>query len=96
MSMVTFKKPSEHVALPDWYLRTLEMREIADARQSDSLSLRAEGRQLRNETAITTKWDTYRNDGRLHDRYAENCCIHINMCPVTFSLWVIAESVLSQ
>jgi hypothetical protein len=49
------------------------MREIADDRQSDSVRLRAEGRQLRNETAIKTKWDTYRNDARLHDRYTENC-----------------------
>jgi hypothetical protein len=69
MSMVTFKKPTEHVALPDWYVRTWQMRQIADARQSDSFLLRADGRQLRNETALKTKWDTYRNDARLHDRY---------------------------
>jgi hypothetical protein len=73
MSIVTFKKPTERVTLPDWYARTWEMRHIADTRQSESSNLRAEGRQLRNETALKTKWDTYHNDARLHDRYTEKC-----------------------
>ncbi|KDR14917.1 Tektin-B1 [Zootermopsis nevadensis] len=71
MSMVTFGKPTKHVALPEWYARTREMCQTADTRQSDSINLRAEGRQLRGETAIKTKWDTYCNDSRLHDRVTE-------------------------
>jgi hypothetical protein len=73
MSMVTFKKPTEHVALPDWYVRTWQMRQIADTRQSESFNLRGEGRQLRNETALRTKWDAYHNNARLHDRYTDKC-----------------------
>jgi tektin-2 len=71
MSMMTYKKPSERVALPDWYLRTWQMRQIADTQQCESFNLRAEGRQLRNETTLKTKWDTHHNDARLHDRYTE-------------------------
>jgi hypothetical protein len=67
--MVTFEKPAKHVALPDWHATTWEIRQTADARQSDSFNLRAEGRQLRSETDLKTKWDTYHNDARLHDRY---------------------------
>lgn len=70
MSMVTFGKPTEHVPLPDWYARTWEMCQTADTLQSDALNLRAEGRQLRSETSLKTKWDTYHNDARLHDRHA--------------------------
>jgi hypothetical protein len=73
MSMVTFEKPAERVALPDWYATTWEIRQTADARQSDSFNLRAEGRQLRSETALKTKWDTYHSDACLHDRYIEKC-----------------------
>jgi hypothetical protein len=69
MSMVTLQKPTKHVTLPDWYARTSEMCQTADTRQSESFSLRAEGRRLRNETAIKTRWDTYHSDARLHDRY---------------------------
>ncbi|XP_023703797.1 tektin-B1 isoform X3 [Cryptotermes secundus] len=55
----------------DWYARTWQMRQIADTQQSASFNLRADGRQLRNETALRTKWDTYHNDARLHDRFTE-------------------------
>jgi hypothetical protein len=81
--MVTFGKPTEHVTLPDWYARTWDMRQTADTRQSDSFNLRAEGRQLRSETALKTKWDTYHNDARLCDRYATESkgftCYQINV-----------------
>jgi len=71
--MVTFEKPAKRVALPDWHATTWEMRQTADAQQSDSFSVRAEGRQLRSETDLKTKWDTYHNDARLHDRYIQKC-----------------------
>lgn len=71
MSIVTFAKSLEHVSLPDWYARTWEMRQTSDTRRSDAFQLRNEGRQLRNETDIKTKWDTYMNDARLSDRVQE-------------------------
>ncbi|PSN41225.1 Tektin-2 [Blattella germanica] len=71
MSIATYEKPTEHVALPDWYARTWEMRQTADTRRGDSFNLRAEGRQLRNETFLRTKWDTYHNNARLRDRVTE-------------------------
>ena len=79
MSMVTFEKPGERVALPDWYATTWAMRQTADAQQSDSFNLRAEGRQLRSDTALKTKWNAYHNNARLHDRYTQKCygAVHV-------------------
>jgi len=71
MSLLTCEKPTKHVSLPDWHARTWGMRETADTRRADSFNLRAGGRQLRNETALRTKWDTYHTNTRLYDRYTE-------------------------
>ncbi|XP_067001618.1 tektin-B1 [Anabrus simplex] len=70
-TVTTYEKPSEHVALPDWYSRLYELRQTADNKSRDAYNLRHEGRQLRNETDIKGKWDTYHNNVRLEDRVTE-------------------------
>nr|CAD7593296.1 unnamed protein product [Timema genevievae] len=71
MSIVTYEKPVRPTSLPDWHSRTWELRQTANTRRGDAFELRHEGRQLRNETNIKTKWDTYHNDTRLADRVVE-------------------------
>lgn len=67
-SVVIYEKPLAHLGLDDWYSRITQLRNVADVRRDDSFKLRHEARNLRNETAIQTDWDTYHNNARLADR----------------------------
>lgn len=67
-SVITVEKPLQHLGLPDWSSRVTQLKNIADTRRNDAFSLRHAARSLRNDTTITTDWDTYHNNARLSDR----------------------------
>lgn len=64
-----YEKPLQHLGLHDWHSRSSHLKNIADVHRNDAFELRQMARNLRNETAVQTTWDTYQNNARLADRY---------------------------
>lgn len=67
-----YEKPLQHLGLDDWHSRSNQLKNIADVQRYDAFELRQTARNLRNETAVQTTWDTYQNNARLADRYGWN------------------------
>lgn len=63
-----YEKPLQHLGLQDWYSRSNQLKNIADTYRNEAFELRQSSRNLRNETAVQTTWDTYQNNARLADR----------------------------
>lgn len=64
-----YEKPLPHLGLDDWHSRSNQLRNVADVHRNDAFELRQSSRNLRNETAVQTNWDTYQNNARLADRF---------------------------
>lgn len=71
MSIATYEKPLGHISFADWYAKYWENQQTNATRERDSINLRHESRQLRNESNVRAEWDTYINNVRLADRITE-------------------------
>ncbi|CAG9856165.1 unnamed protein product [Phyllotreta striolata] len=71
MSVAVFEKPLTRISLPDWYANNWNNQQTNERRRCDAFDLRHESRQMRNETAVRSDWDTYHNNVRLADRITE-------------------------
>lgn len=67
-SIEVYQKRTNHRSMPDWHMGLSTLRETARSKRHDAFDLRNMSVQLRNETNIITKWDTYQNNERLRDR----------------------------
>lgn len=66
--MATELRPNTHYQLPDWFTNNYSVSTNSERQQEASIECRQEGRYLRNETYVQTKWDQYANNNRLADR----------------------------
>lgn len=69
MSIVTLEKPVAKVAESDWYYKVYELKESCDNHRLNAFGLRNESHRLRNDTDVTTCWDTHRTNSNIVDRY---------------------------
>lgn len=67
-SVAVYEKPLNRLGLSDWHSRTAQLRATSELRRDDAYALRHSARSLRNNTSVTTDWDTYHNNARLSDR----------------------------
>lgn len=70
MSIVTFEKPVPRVAETDWYYKVSELKTLCDDHRRKAFELRNESHQLRNNTDITTYWNTRHTNAAIINRYA--------------------------
>ncbi|XP_055597832.1 tektin-2-like [Uranotaenia lowii] len=70
-AVATCEKPLQHLSLPDWHARMIQLKSVAYCKRAEAFELRHSARNLRNETRIQTFWDTYHNNDKLSDRVAE-------------------------
>ncbi|CAK1544843.1 unnamed protein product [Leptosia nina] len=70
-SIPVFEKPKPRLSVLDWTRNIQQLQNEARIRRFESYELRQRGNQLRNETSITTNWDTYVNNELLRDRVFE-------------------------
>lgn len=68
MSIITFEKPVPKVAEYDWYYKVTEIKETCDNQRSDAFELRNESHKLRDETDVTTFWNTHHTNSKIIDR----------------------------
>jgi tektin-2 len=71
--MATQLKPSPHFSVGDWHTSNFAVATNAERGRNASFQVRQEGRFLKNETDILTKWNQHDNKTRL-----ENRCDDIN------------------
>lgn len=69
MSIVTLEKPVPKVAESDWYFKVSELKESCDNYRRNAFELRNESHRLRNNTDITTHWNTHNTNSLIVDRY---------------------------
>ncbi|XP_053607019.1 tektin-B1-like [Plodia interpunctella] len=70
-SIPVFEKPLPRLSVLDWTRNIQRLQEEARLRRFENYELRQRANQLRNETAVTTRWDTYVNNELLRDRIHE-------------------------
>ncbi|KAK9502819.1 hypothetical protein O3M35_011521 [Rhynocoris fuscipes] len=70
-SIVIVQKPVPRVALPDWQGKVWDLRQTCDTHRENAFNLRNESTKLRNETEISTNWQTKQNNDRLESRLRE-------------------------
>jgi hypothetical protein len=70
MSIVTFEKPVTRVAETDWYYKISELKESCNDHRRNVFELRNESHQIRNNTDITTYWNTHHTNSAILNRYA--------------------------
>ncbi|XP_037869777.2 tektin-2-like [Bombyx mori] len=70
-SVPVFEKTHPRLTVLDWTRNIQKLQNEARHRRFESYELRQRANQLRNETCITTRWDTYVNDELLRDRIFE-------------------------
>ncbi|VVC99024.1 unnamed protein product [Leptidea sinapis] len=70
-SIPVFEKPHPRPSVLDWTRNIQKLQNEARIRRFESYETRQRGNQLRNETAVTTRWDTYVNNELLRDRIFE-------------------------
>ncbi|XP_060802619.1 tektin-B1-like [Amyelois transitella] len=70
-SIPVFEKPLPRLTMPDWTRNIQRLQNEARLRRFESYELRQKANQLRNETAVTTRWDNYVNNELLRDRIHE-------------------------
>ncbi|XP_047026864.1 tektin-2-like [Helicoverpa zea] len=66
-----FEKPHRPLTVLDWTRNIQRLQNEARLRRFESYELRNRANQLRNETSVTTRWDTYVNNELLRDRICE-------------------------
>lgn len=67
-SIPVFEKPHPRLSVLDWTRNIQRLQNEARLRRFESYELRQRANQLRNETSVTTRWDTYTNNELLRDR----------------------------
>lgn len=67
-SIPVFEKPHRRLTVLDWTRNIQTLQNEARLRRFESYELRQRANQLRNETSVTTRWDTYVNNELLRDR----------------------------
>lgn len=68
MSIITFEKPVPKVAESDWYYNITELKQSCDSHRRNAFELKNESHRLRNDTDITTDWNTRRTNSKISDR----------------------------
>ena len=68
-SIPAFEKPHPRISVLDWTRNIQRLQNEARLRRFESYELRQRANQLRNETSVTTRWDTYTNNELMRDRY---------------------------
>lgn len=68
MSILTFEKPVPKVAESDWYYKVTELKETCDNQRNDAFELRSESHKLRDETDVSTFWNTHHTNSKIIDR----------------------------
>lgn len=67
-SIPIFEKPHPRLSVQDWTRNIQRLQNEARYRRFESYELRQRANQLRNESDVTTRWDTYVNNELLRDR----------------------------
>ncbi|XP_072947873.1 tektin-B1-like [Epargyreus clarus] len=70
-SIPVFEKLHPRVSVLDWTRNIQRLQNEARLRRQDGYELRQRANQLRNETGVTTRWDTYVNNQLMRDRIFE-------------------------
>ncbi|XP_038206341.1 tektin-2-like [Zerene cesonia] len=70
-SVPVFEKSHPRLSVLDWTRNIQHLQNEARLRRFEGYELRQRGNKLRNETSVTTKWDTYVNNELLRDRIFE-------------------------
>lgn len=88
-----YEKPLQHLGLQDWYSRSNQLKNIADTYRNEAFELRQSSRNLRNETAVQTTWDTYQNNARLADRWVSERMKRMYVFTVSYVCECVASAV---
>lgn len=67
-SVPVFEKPHPRPSVLDWTRNIQRLQNEARLRRFEGYDLRNRANQLRNETSVTTQWDTYVNNDLMRDR----------------------------
>ncbi|XP_045496010.1 tektin-2-like [Colias croceus] len=70
-SVPVFEKSHPRLSVLDWTRNIQHLQNEARLRRFEGYELRQRGNQLRNETSVTTRWDTNVNNELLRDRIFE-------------------------